>query len=263
MTSSTRSLQEWGWSVFLSNLIIKVCALVLINKLCNPFSFKLTSCSHSIWIRWIRLSKIKMMGGVFDVYRNCLLTDIGQNTTCVPRINITITENDVWSFHEVSRWDVTTEVVQSPAILWRFTILKFALKSVLLFIPLTWWEHTCRLSTGKRHRHFVTILDSPSVSIETAILGGGGGKWNTLLLASVVKENHSGSRHRVKINKRVIFMQFCSSRCLSTCIVDWPCRKWFNEVCCVWVIDHDHCAKSIIKSCWKYQNVGSVCRIIA
>lgn len=67
------------------------------------------------------------------------------------------------------------------------------------------------------------------------------------MLVGVVTVNHTGSRHSPQVNKWVVLVCLSSICGLLTSVVDGPSWKWGYEISRIWVINHYHCAKSVIE----------------
>ena len=89
-----RSLEDFTL-LFLLHLVIKVRALILVNKLGEPLSRSLSSSTHRIRICVVRKAQVKMVRRVLNIYGHSVIVDFASDATCMPRIQITVSEDDV------------------------------------------------------------------------------------------------------------------------------------------------------------------------
>lgn len=93
-----------------SDLGVEVSSLVLIDKLSDPFSLGLPGICKTLAVSFVGLAQVKMVGRLLDVDGHSLVVEGECDATCVPRIKLTIAEDDVRSLCEIFLWVVAAKV---------------------------------------------------------------------------------------------------------------------------------------------------------
>lgn len=167
----TVSLEESGW-LLSSEALIEACTLVLVDPFSDGLSLNLTSIGEGLWVGSVWKSKVQMMSRVLNVQDHSVWADILEDATSVPWVQRSITEDNVGSLGEVALWIHSTEVLQSPVVLWSLAEGSLAVGSVAGLVPLALGEHGV-VTASEWHDHLVASLDGPATVVETLILTHG------------------------------------------------------------------------------------------
>lgn len=155
----------------LLDLVVEIGALVLVDELGNPLGLSLARSSNRSGVGLVGQAKVKMMGRALDIEGYGLIVDFLRDTTSLPRVELTVGEDDVGSLQEVTLGYTTTKVVKSPVVLRELAVLSGALHGGFLLAPCGSGEHRSFRITRERHDHLVASHDRPAVVIEATALG--------------------------------------------------------------------------------------------
>ena len=131
--------------------------------------FNLSGLSHSRWVVDVWQSQIEVMSRVFDEQSHSVVSDVLCDTTAVPRVEVTVCEDQVGCSSEVLLRLSTSEVVKSPLVLRGHVEIFFTLVRESLLIPVVPSEapNSVRRIITHRHRELIAGLNTPTVAIES------------------------------------------------------------------------------------------------
>ena len=109
----------------------------------------------------------------------------------MPRVEITIREDDVRRLQEVALWDAAAKVVEYPIVLGLFTIRGVTIGGVSLLVPIVRREHGSGRIRGKWLNYFIASKNIPATDIDASTLRNGHIKAIKLVIVVVI--NFTGS----------------------------------------------------------------------
>ena len=209
---------------------------VLGNDVSDPHGLNVTSFGKRVRVLMVGSSEVEMVSAAFNIKSHRVGAHVVKKASSVPRVELSIAENDVVVVFEVQLGVAAAEEAQSPVVLGSQAKFFLAIFGVLLVVPGSGKEHVGDSILADGHRHLVTSEDGPAVSIQAPLVR----------VAHIVARGHSASvvvvdlNSGIKSNNVIFIIDRVDVSGLLTRVLDWVSWHREDEAGGIWVVDHSH-----------------------